>query len=90
MSEGERKRGGPRRGMRPRHAPRPNNDIEALAMKVPGFAAHRYVDEQEAQAARAAATRWPRLAGWLGDGEDRAEPESQAAVEAPALRPTPR
>ncbi len=52
-----------------RHGPRPNNDIEALAQKVPGFAAHRYVDEQEAQAASTAATRWPRLAGWLSDGE---------------------
>lgn len=91
MGEGQRKRGGPRRGIRPRHAPRPNNDIEALAMKVQGFAAHRYVDEQETQAARAAATRWPRLAGWLGYGED-GPPESHAAVEtpAPALRPTPR
>lgn len=52
-----------------RHGPRPNNDIEALAQKVPGFAAHRYVDEQEAQAASTAATRWPRLAGWLGYGD---------------------
>lgn len=89
MSDGERKRAGLRRRMRTRHAPRPNNDIEALAMKVPGFAAHRYVDEQEAQAARAAATRWPRLAGWLGYGED-GEAESHAAVEAPGLKPTPR
>ncbi|MCT9072395.1 hypothetical protein [Cupriavidus gilardii] len=89
MTDGERKRGGPRRGLRARHTPRPNNDIEALAMKVPGFAAQRYVDEQEAQAARAAATRWPRLAGWLGYGED-GEPEDHAFVDAPALRPTPR
>lgn len=52
-----------------RHGPRPNNDIEALAQKVPGFAAQHYVDEQESQAASTAATRWPRLAGWLGYGE---------------------
>ncbi len=91
MSERQRQRAQLRRGMRPRHAPRPNNDIEALAMKVPGFTAHRYVDEQETQAARAAATRWPRLAGWLGHGDD-GEPESHAVAEtpAPALRPTPR
>ncbi len=89
MSDGERKRAGLRRGLRARHAPRPNNDIEALAMKVPGFAAHRYVDEQEAQAARAAAARWPRLAGWLGYAED-GEAEGPAAVEAPRVTPTPR
>ncbi|WP_422648388.1 hypothetical protein OJJOAM_002910 [Cupriavidus sp. H18C1] len=89
MSDGERKRAGLRRGPRTRHAPRPNNDIEALAMKVPGFAAHRYVDEQEAQAARAAAARWPRLAGWLGYGEG-GEAERHDAVEAPALKPSPR
>ncbi|MCG5261066.1 hypothetical protein EM868_19545 [Cupriavidus gilardii] len=89
MSDGERKPGRLRRGMRVRHAPRPNNDIEALAMKVPGFAAHHYVDEQEAQAARAAATRWPRLAGWLGYGED-GEAQSQAVADAPGLRPTRR
>ncbi len=89
MSDGKRKRSGLRRGIRPRHAPRPNNDIEALAMKVPGFAAHRYVDEQETQAARAAATRWPRLAGWLGYAED-GEPESHAVVDAPGLSLTRR
>jgi len=91
MTDGERKRGGPRRGLRARHAPRPNNDIEALAMKVPGFAAQRYVDEQEAQAARAAAARWPRLAGWLGYGED-GEPDGLAVASgtAPQLSPTPR
>lgn len=91
IGEGRRHRAGLRRGMRPRHAPRPNNDIEALAMKVPGFAAHRYVDEQETQAARAAATRWPRLAGWLGYGDD-GEPEGHAVAErpAPTLRPMPR
>lgn len=89
MSDGERKPGRLRRGMRARHAPRPNNDIEALAMKVPGFAAHRYVDEQEAQAARAAAARWPRLAGWLGGGED-GEAERDDAVIGAALKPTPR
>ncbi|MBO4121091.1 hypothetical protein J5T34_10175 [Cupriavidus gilardii] len=91
VSEGRRKRAQLRRGMRPRHAPRPNNDIEALAMKVPGFAAHRYVDEQETQAARAAATRWPRLAGWLGHGDDGA-PEGHAVGQGPApgLSPTPR
>ncbi|ESH85133.1 hypothetical protein B551_0225755 [Cupriavidus sp. HPC(L)] len=89
--ERQRKRARVRRDMRPRQAPRPNNDIEALAMKVPGFAAQRYVDEQEAQAARAAATRWPRLAGWLGYGED-GEPDGLAVASgtAPKLSPTPR
>ena len=76
-----------KRGVRARHAPRPNNDIEALAQKVPGFAAHRYVDEQEAQAASTAAARWPRLAAWLGDGD--APGEDGRDADDPSSMPTP-
>jgi hypothetical protein len=81
-----------KRGARTRHGPRPNNDIEALAQKVPGFDAHRYVDEQEAQAASAAARRWPRLAGWLGysdNGRDDGRDDGPGAGDRPPM-PAPR
>lgn len=49
---------------------RQQNDVHALGQKVAGFDAHRYYDQQEQQAAQVAATRWPRLALWLGYAGD--------------------
>jgi hypothetical protein len=42
------------------------SDIDILGKEVAGFDPHRYFDQQDLQAARAAAQRWPLLASLLG------------------------
>lgn len=52
-----------------RHWRLQHNDVQSLGHKVPGFDARHYYDQQEALAAQQAASRWPRLAQWLGYGD---------------------
>lgn len=42
------------------------SDIDVLGKEVAGFDPHRYFDQQDLLAARAAAQRWPLLASLLG------------------------
>ena len=41
------------------------SDIDVLGKEVAGFDPHQYFDQQDLQAARAAAQRWPLLASLL-------------------------
>ncbi|AQV97045.1 hypothetical protein BJN34_24600 [Cupriavidus necator] len=57
--------------MKPANArglPLARSDIDVLGSEVDGFEPQHYFDQQELQAARAAARRWPLLASLLGYG----------------------
>ncbi len=61
------------------------SDIDVLGKEVAGFDPNRYFDQQDRQAARAAAQRWPLLAGLLGYESDVPVPDQDPTLtQAPA------